>query len=336
MLTACHCALRPLTTESALTSWTLDPLAIVVVILATGWYVQAVRKVRRQGKTWPVQRSAAFGLGILTVLIVTVWWVGAYAHTLFWVYTVQIMVLLVVAPALMMFGRPATLAREARTGSAPEGLVDRISESRVLRAFSNPALAAILLPVVTGLVFFTAVLPVSLSNYGAYEGLHLLLLVIGLMMVFPLAEGVSGTSLTIAAGILFGFLELLADAVPGIAIRLRTSLLAPAHYLAVHRTWGPSHLNDQRLGGAIVWFLAETIDLPVLAILVVLWIRADEREARTVDRQLDQQEASQAAAPDEAAPLLQRPWWEKDATVFGDRRGLALRRPESDDDATGG
>jgi putative copper resistance protein D len=151
------------------------------------------------------------------------------------------------------------------------------------------------------------------------------LLLAGLVMSLPLAdEGAQTSSLSLAAGILFGFLELLADAIPGIAIRLRTTLLAPEHYLAVHRTWGPSRLHDQQLGGAIVWFLAETIDLPVLALLVFRWIRTDEREAIVIDRRLDQQEQELASV--DAEVDLQRPWWETDATVFGDRRAAALRK----------
>ena len=101
-------------------------------------------------------------------------------------------------------------------------------------------------------------------------------------------------------------------------------LLAPQHYLAIHRTWGPSRLHDQQLGGAIVWFLAETIDLPVLALLVLRWIRTDEREAVTIDRSSTSRSSPRPLTDSEAD--LQRPWWETDATVFGDRRAAAFRK----------
>jgi cytochrome c oxidase assembly factor CtaG len=256
---------------------------------------------------------------------VTLWWVGAYAHTLFWVYTVQIMMLLVISPALLMFGRPVTLSRTLATVSGRAPVVARIADAPGMHFLSNPAFGALMLPLVTILVFFTAIFPASLSHYVVYEVLHLVLLVAGLALALPLAdEGVQPSSMSLAAGILFGFIELLADAVPGIVIRLRTTLLAPAHYLSIHRTWGPSRLHDQQFGGAIVWFLAETIDLPVLALLVFRWIRTDEREAVAIDRQLDLQEQAVAAADAEAD--LQRPWWETDAGVFGDRRASAFRK----------
>ena len=313
-----------------MTSWTFDPLALLTIVLAGFWYARAVRRVRAGGSGWPVMRTVSFGSGLLTIGIVTLWWVGAYSHTLFWVYTVQIMVLLVISPALLMFGRPVTLARSAQ-GLRRTPLLVEFTESAPIRALSSIAVAPLLLPVVTLLVFFTGIFPASLSNYAVYEALHIFLLVSGVVIAIQLAdEGATSTSLTIAAGILFGFLELLADAVPGIAIRLRTSILAESHYLAVNRKWGPSLLRDQQFGGAIVWFLAETIDLPILALLVLKWIRADEREAVLIDRQLDAQQALSEPADEGLEGDLQRPWWETDAGVFGDRRGAAFKRRPGD------
>jgi putative membrane protein len=315
-----------LTAASAWTSWTFDPLALAVVVIAGAWYARGVVLLRRRSSaSWPVFRILSFGLGLLSIVAVTLWWVGAFAHTLFWVYTVQIMMLLVLSPAMLMFGRPVTLARTVASVTGKRSILAAIADAPAMRVVSNPAFGALLLPVVTVLVFFTVIFPASLEHYVVYEVLHLVLLGAGLTLALPLAdEGVQSSSMSLAAGILLGFLELLADAVPGIAIRLRTTLLAPEHYLAIHRTWGPSRLHDQQLGGAIVWFLAETIDLPVLALLVLRWIRTDEREAVAIDRQLDQQE--RVAAAEDPAADLQRPWWETDAEVFGDRRAAALRK----------
>ena len=331
VLTAsCRCITEQLTVGSAMTSWTFDPLALLTILLAALWYARGVRRVHAGGSSWPVMRIVSFGFGLLTIGIVTMWWIGAYSHTLFWVYTVQIMVLLVISPALLMFGRPVTLARAAQGLRRTPFLVE-FTESAPIRALSSIAVAPLLLPVVTLLVFFTGIFPASLSNYAVYEALHVVLLVSGFILAIQLAdEGATSSSLTIAAGILFGFLELLADAVPGIAIRLRTSILAESHYLAVGRKWGPSLLRDQQYGGAIVWFLAETIDLPILALLVLKWIRADEREAVVIDRQLDAKQALAQTSPDGLDSDLQRPWWETDAGVFGDRRGAVFKRPPRD------
>jgi putative membrane protein len=49
-------------------------------------------------------------------------------------------------------------------------------------------------------------------------------------------------------------------------------------------------MHHQLLAGAILWFLAEANDLPILAMVFVRWIRVDEAEARRIDAMLDAQE----------------------------------------------
>ena len=102
-----------------------------------------------------------------------------------------------------------------------------------------------------------------------------------------------------AIGFLIAFLELFADAIPGILLRLHHGVIGAAAGLSTLPTWVPSPLRDQQLSGDVLWFLGEAIDLPFLAWLVVRWIRADAREAAVVDARLD------------AEPHDDRPWWER-------------------------
>jgi putative membrane protein len=104
-----------------------------------------------------------------------------------------------------------------------------------------------------------------------------------------------------AIGFLIAFVELIADALPGILLRLHTGIIGGAAGLSAVPGWLPGPLRDQQLSGDVLWFLGEAVDLPFLAWLVVRWIRADQREAAIVDARLD---ADAEAAQDD------RPWWE--------------------------
>jgi len=53
------------------------------------------------------------------------------------------------------------------------------------------------------------------------------------------------------------------------------------------RTWGPAPMWDQRLGGGVMLAIAELVGLPLLGVVLVGWIRADDAEARLVDAELD-------------------------------------------------
>jgi hypothetical protein len=113
-------------------------------------------------------------------------------------------------------------------------------------------------------------------------------------------------------------------------------------------------MDDQHLAGALLWFFGEAGDIPFLVAAMVAWIRADNREAARLDRALDdaaaldnavraQASGPSAARPDVAGPGADgsggdaacevpmtpdsagrprfcRPWWETDASVFGEDR----------------
>jgi putative membrane protein len=345
----------PFTARSLLTAWTFDPLAIAGVVLLGAAYLAGVVRVRHAGGRWPAGRTLTFAIaGLGGLLAVTVGCIGRYAHTLFWARTLQVSVLLFVAPAFLALGRPLTLAAQA----LPPRVAGRLAaalRSGPARAGLNPMVGPLLLPVLCGLIFFTGIWEASLRHQFGYELLNAGLVVVGILVALPLAgEGADLPSTSIALVLLVGFVELLVDAIPGIVLRLRTSLIAPTYYPRPHGRWGPGPLADQRIGGAILWGIGEAIDLPFLALLVIRWIRADEREAARIDRELDAASRPGTAAGASHVPVrvpagdplpaqtdaitagdLDRmlepdrdvPWWEIDASVFGERRAAALERP---------
>ncbi len=323
----------------ALTSWTVDPVAIAVAAVAAIAYLAAVRRLRGRGEPWPVGCSASFGLGLVVFVAVTLGWVGCYAHTLFWARTLQVTLLLIVIPVFLAFGRPLALARRSLPPVGARRL-DAVWGSRPMAALANPILGPLGVPVLASLVVFTSLWETSLRHDAVCELLNVFLLVAGLLIALPVVgEGVDPSSLSVALALFVGFIELLLDAVPGIVLRVRGDLIAHSYYVGLHRPWGPSLLGDQRLGGAILWIVGEVIDLPFVGILFVRWIRADEREAARVDRELDRRASRTAAVrePDDELPAVRDvPWWEVDGSVFGERRASVFRRTAARGDAGGG
>jgi hypothetical protein len=171
--------------------------------------------------------------------------------------------------------------------------------------------------------------------------LHVLLFLVGAVVLVSLWETpMLHTRVPYALALLVAFIELLADAVPGIVIRLDTHVLALGHFTAA-APWASTPLHDQQFGGDLLWGFGEAVDLPFLILLLVQWARADAREAAAVDRALDARavppvpaakqtaEAGDLARPGDVADtpepagggVWQRPWWETDASVFGHRAG---------------
>lgn len=314
-----------LTAGRMLTSWTFDPLAdVTIVVLATS-YVAGVRLVHWGGGQWPTGRTVCFlGLGLGSLTVATGSWIGVYAHALFWVYALQIIVLLVVTPMFLALGGPISLASHVLSSARRERL-ERWLNSRLAKLVTFPVLSSLLIATFPFLIYFTGWYELSLRHYVVYELLHVVLVIVGFVFVWPLA-GVDFVPrrLPYATVMLIAAVELLFDAFPGIIIRLRTHLIAPDYYTQLGRPWGHSLLADQRLGGGVLWFAGEIAALPLLAIMGVQWVRADRTEAEEVDRQLDLI-APTSASESAEHPDLVAPWWETDPSRLGERGRRYLR-----------
>lgn len=296
--------------------WRFDPLVVLVIVAAGTAYLCGVGAVRRRGGTWPPARTAAFlVLGLGGLAVTGLGWPAVHARQLFSVSALQLVLLLMVVPLLVALGRPVELALTAldETGAAR---LRRLLDSRPARLFTVPVVSPLLLAVLPFAVFFTGWYPQTLRHPVFASLTELLLLAVGLAVLVPLWEaGTIGAHVPYALALLFGFIELLADAVPGIVVRLDTHVIAAAE---LARTWGPPLLDDQQLGGDLLWCVGEAIDLPFLILLAVQWYRSDARQAAQVDRLLDEPRSGPDGEPD-------RPWWERDASVFGDRAGQFRR-----------
>lgn len=311
--------------DGLLAAWTPDPLGIALATLLTAAYGLGLRRVHRRGLPWPVGRTAAWVAGTLCLLVVTAGGTGRYAGLLLAADALQLLVLLLLAPVLLAFGRPVALALDALPHRAAQRTAAVVGSAGV-RAVGNPLLGPLVVPVVLGAVFFTPLLEWSLLDPWVGTGLRVGLMLLGFVLALGLVgdgtERESSAALGLAVAV--GVAELLLDAVPGIVLNLQSQLLAPASWIGLHRAFGPSPLVDQQHAGALLWGVAELADLPFLVIVFRRWLRADAREAVLLDRQLDARPVPVDAA---GASRLERPWWESDPERLGGHRVGREHRP---------
>jgi putative copper resistance protein D len=336
---------------------------VALAIVLVGVYGWGVARVRSRGLPWPARRSVAWVAGVVSLLVITVGWLGAHAHTLLWVYTVQVLTLLLATPLFLAYGRPLALAADA----LPPRAAARVLHARaglMLRLAANPAVGPLIVPVVLALIFFSPVLTVTLEHSWAYSLLQFALVGIGLVIAIGLVgDGAErDSSFALAATVAIAFIELLFDAVPGIVLRLRTHLVAADYWTRVHHANATRALTDQQHAGAALWFIAEFADLPFLLIVIRRWIRVDQLDAVRIDRELDRAgfdtaqlergqlereqleraqrdggvvggAARRESATDTAADFTV-PWWETDPNRL---RGHPIQRRTQDDptDASG-
>jgi cytochrome c oxidase assembly factor CtaG len=317
-----------LTFARAFTSWHLDPWTLVAVLLLGGAYLAGARAVRRGGASWPASRAVLFcGLGMGFAVVATMSSVGVYQPVLFYMRSVQTILLLLVVPLFIALGRPLSLiiATVPRFGPRLESAI----ASRLAKLLTFPLITTFVLVVTPFVVYFTPWYAAGFESVLVAQVTHVALILPGfvffwtLLRVDPVPKAYPYVvALWITAA------EVIGDAVLGLAVIADTNLIAGPYYHALARPWGPSLATTQVLGGGVLWIVGDIVGLPFLAAQLIQMIREDEAEAKVIDAELDAVDAAEVvhAGPADAKAVsaepsqssTQRPWWESEGQ-FADR-----------------
>jgi cytochrome c oxidase assembly factor CtaG len=289
-----------LTLATVFTQWTLDPWVLGSVLLLGWLYLAGVRHLRRSGTPWPTGRIVAFcGLGLGFCVIATMSWVGVYSSVLFYVRSVQTVLMLLLIPLFFTLGRPLSLAIAAlpRLGQR----IDAGIHSRAARIATFPAITTMVLMIMPFVVYFTPWYVAGFHSVAVRDLTYLALLLPGFVFFWTLlrVDPVPKAYPYLVALWVTGA-EVVADAALGLAVIADQSLIAGSFYHAVGYPWGPSLATSQVLGGGTLWIFGDVVGLPFLAAQLIQMIREDEAEAKVIDAELDAQDAERAAPQPEA------------------------------------
>jgi cytochrome c oxidase assembly factor CtaG len=307
---------------SGFSAWTPQPVAIVLLAALVAGYGFLLRRAGRAAP--PRWRVGVFAFGVLLLAWTSCGFPAVYSDALYWVRTVQTLLLWLVVPILLLSGRPVQLARRLPT-AGPR--IDGVLRARPCQVIANPIVGPALVPVLAFVLFFGPV-PAWAVRFTWFDWLlQLVLLGIGALMVLPLAGlAEEASSLAVGLSLAIGSFELVLSALPGVLLRLRTGVATSWFDFRDSYAWTPDALHDQRVAGAILWCVAQLINLPFLVFVYRRWLRADARDAAEVDAVLEAERAARQALPEagDAVPDdRDAPWWLSDPAM--QRR---LRRPD--------
>ncbi|WP_434613419.1 cytochrome c oxidase assembly protein [Arthrobacter sp. A5] len=269
-------------------TWALDPWALALVLAAGLLYGTGLVRARAAGIRWPLWRVLSFYLlGLGSFAWISFGFLGTYSSDLRWAFSVRLALLLFVVPILLSLGLPLGLTQAA---IANPSLRQRLSVLGrwPMKFFGN----AVIAPLV-GLLLFSAMLTplagVARLSPLAEGTLSVGIPLLGLLLVLPITEAGTRTSTSLLMlQFVFAFIELLADAIPGILLRLNSAVLdGAANVTGARPAWFPNPLRDQQLAGDWLWFICEAADLPIIILLFVRFSRTDKGERKEIDEMSD-------------------------------------------------
>ncbi|MFG1857634.1 cytochrome c oxidase assembly protein [Actinomadura geliboluensis] len=277
-----------------LTLWQFDLFFAVLAAVLGGLYLAAVVRLRRRGDSWPMGRTAAWILGLVTILAVTQTGVAKYAPILFSVHMAQHMVLNMLVPIFLVVGAPVTLALRAlkparvRGDRGPREWLTALLHSRYLAVVAHPAVATLIFVVSTFALYFTPLFEAAMRNHLGHIAMMVHFLAAGSLFFWVLL-GVDPApkKLPYPARLILLFVTMPFHAFFGIALMNMSQALARGWYGAVDPPWGTTILHDQHTGGAIAWAFGEIPTFIVLIVMAFQWYADDQRQARRMDRKAD-------------------------------------------------
>jgi putative copper resistance protein D len=182
------------TLSAAVTTWQFVPLVAVPVAVLALCYLTAARRRGCRGhrgraapgrgpaRPWPAVRTLAFLGGLSAVIVATQGWVGVHDDASLADHMIQHLLLIMVAPPLLIAGRPVTLLLHT-VGNPWHTRVKRIIRSRTVAALTWPPAgvalysAAVLGTHLTGLV---------LARGAAHDAEHGAYLLAGYLYFLPI------------------------------------------------------------------------------------------------------------------------------------------------------
>jgi putative membrane protein len=282
-----------------LANWTFDPAVLFGLGMAGAWYRRAARRVRRErgDRRVPRSRRWEFYTGLAVVFIALESPIDSGSATSFSTHMVQHLLLTMVAAPLLVLGAPVTLALLA---SSPG---DRRRLSRALRV---PPLRTLSEPIVAWALFFgslwgshfTGLFEATLRSDGIHALEHVAYLATAVLFWMPvIGRDPTPSRLSYPGRILYLFAAMASMAFLGLALFSANHVLYPT-YGSVEGT--TKAIADQRMGGALMWVGGMIHLVPALALVMLAWMRADERAADRLDARLLRAQVSAETAGETA------------------------------------
>lgn len=269
-----------------LSTWTFDPVAGSMLLLAAAGYLLGANTVtRRHPRTpWPVRYTACFIAGMASLWVALLGPFGAYDDVFFWAHMTQHLIITMLAAPLLVLGAPVLLVLRVSTPRWRRRWVVPVLRSRLVRWLTHPILTWLLFVAVLMGTHFSPFYEYTLTHAWAHEFVeHPLFLAAALLFYYPLIGTNPAPRALPAAGRVVSLgLMMVPEAITGFFIYASPFVMYP-YYASVARPFGPSPLVDQQLGGALMWSGGMLLDTAWVALAARDWLRADAVRTRRSD-----------------------------------------------------
>ncbi len=276
---------KPHTPRDLLTTWGLEPVVLVTLALAGWLYWRGVRRLWKEAsagqgiRRWEAWCYAGGWLALFVALVSPLHPMG---RVLFSAHMTQHEVLMLIAAPLLVLGRPLI----AFLWAVPQTWRRRLGQfskrpwfAAGWRALTLPLVAWAVHAVALWMWHVPALFEATIDNEWVHTAQHLSFLLSALLFWWAVIHSRRGL-MSYGAAVLYVFTTSIHSGALGALITFAGSLWYPA-YQQTTASWGLTPMEDQQLGGLIMWIPAGLVYIFAGLALFAGWLReSDARAAR--------------------------------------------------------
>jgi putative membrane protein len=272
--------------QSMLTNWTFDPMPVLLLALLGAVYVVGLRRLAGSGRLrrlvgpWQI---LSFTLGILALALALLSPLDTYDIRLFSIHMLQHLLLLVVAPPLLLLGKPIPVL----LFGLPRSVVREVAAALHRTPWLRQTVAVLLGPVCSWILYVgclalwhvPAAYSLALQNQDVHSFEHLCFLGTALLSWWVIIQPVpGGRRLHPGIRLLYTWATMLPMGLIGLLLTIANRPWYPT-YQAQGPLWGLLPLDDQHLGGTMMWAPAGLIYIIIIFILLAKVLDGSPEEA---------------------------------------------------------
>ncbi len=267
------------------TAWAFDPGVVIPLLLSAWFYYFGLSRSRH---SLPRANIWAFTAGWITLVLALMSPLHPLGESLFSAHMVQHEMLMLVAAPLLVLGHPLVpflwaLPFEWRRAAG------RLTKAQPVQAgwsfLTNPLVAWIIGVIVLWGWHMPVLFQLTLRSELAHAAQHICFLGSALLFWWAVFRGGS-ERMSYGMSVLYIFTTAIHSGILGALLALSPRIWYPA-YAGSTATWGLTPLEDQQLGGLVMWVPASIVYIAAALWLFVLWMRESEfrmLHARAGDR----------------------------------------------------
>jgi putative membrane protein len=265
-------------------AWALEPLVVIPLLLTAWVYARGLCRLWREaGRGHGVRKweAACFAGGWFALVVALVSPLHPWGNVLFSVHMTQHELLMLIAAPLLVLGKPVVASLKALPPGRVQALL-RWTKPRwmqaVWRFITNPLVAWLLHAVVLWTWHAPVLFRAALQSEFVHALQHLSFLLSAVLFWWAILHRGHG-AMGYGAAVLYLFTTAVHSGLLGALITLAGVVWYP-DYLGTTQSWGLTPLEDQQLGGLIMWVPACSVYVVAGLALFAGWLRAAGERAR--------------------------------------------------------